>query len=45
MANVRIKKIKEDLTAGGHSFFEELESLFGQIRDRAYSLFQQRGRR
>lgn len=43
MANVRIKKIKEDLTAGGHSFFEELESLFGQIRERAYSLFQQRG--
>ncbi len=43
MVNVRIKKIKEDLAAGGHSFFEELEGLFEQIRGRAYSIFQQRG--
>lgn len=42
MANVLIKKIK-DPTIGGHSLFEEIENLFAQIRDRAYSLFQQRG--
>ena len=42
MSNVLIKKIK-DPTIGGHSLFEELENLFAQIRERAYSLFQQRG--
>ena len=42
MSNVLIRKIK-DPSIGGHSLFEELENLFAQIRERAYSLFQQRG--
>lgn len=42
MANVPIKKIKDPAT-GTHSLFEELENLFAQIRERAYSFFQQRG--
>lgn len=42
MPNVPIKKIK-DPAIGGHSLFQELENLLGQIRERAYNLFQQRG--
>jgi HSP20 family protein len=42
MPSVPIRRIK-DPAVGGQSLFQELENLFAQIKERAYSLFQQRG--
>lgn len=42
MPNVPINQIK-DPAIGGHSLFQELENLLGQIKNRAYNFFQERG--
>lgn len=44
MSKVSIKQVK-DPAIGSHTLLEEFENLFNQVRERAYSLFQQRGGR